>query len=255
MVSVNQDRNFAKPADSVQPSRILRVSCIIYALTELKMIKSIFKHLLVFAGLTLAISSLNGCGANSGANNANSNGNANANLASSNSNGNTNAYSSVAGIDYPPLASALTDADFDLIDGSKFKVADNKGKVLLLNIWGIWCGPCRAEMPELVRLQDQYRDQGLEIVGINIGADDQGTIESVDKIKKFADDMKLNYTLARALSPASTKAYYGVTKGDAVPQNILVDRQGRLRGVFIGYGPSVSTKLQDTLGKVMSEQN
>ena len=215
------------------------------------MIKSIFKHLLVFAGLTLAISSLNSCGGPSAAgNNANSNANANA----ANSNSNANAYSSVAGVDYPPLASALTDAEFDQIDGSKFKVADKKGKVLLLNIWGIWCGPCRMEMPELVRLQDQYRDQGLEIVGINIGADQEGTVESVDKIKKFADDMKLNYTLARATSQASIKAYYGVTKGDAVPQNILVDRQGRLRGVFIGYGPSVATKLQDTLGKVMSEQ-
>ncbi len=215
------------------------------------MIKSIFKHLLVFAGLTLAISSLNGC--NTGSPAAGNNSNANANGAISNSN--ANAYSSVASVDYPPLASALTDAEFDQIDGSKFKVGDNKGKVLLLNIWGIWCGPCRAEMPELVRLQDQYREQGLEIVGINIGADQEGTVESVDKIKKFADDMKLNYTLARATSPAAIKAYYGVTKGDAVPQNILVDRQGRLRGVFIGYGQSVATKLEETIAKVMREQN
>lgn len=215
------------------------------------MIKSIFKHLFVFVGLTLAISSLNSCSRSSATGN-NANSNSNANSASSSTN--ANAYSSIASVDYPPLASALTDAEFDQIDGSKFKVGDNKGKVLLLNIWGIWCGPCRAEMPELVRLQDQYWDQGLEIVGINIGADQEGTVESVDKIKKFANDMKLNYTLARATSQGSVKAYYNVTKGDAVPQNILVDRQGRLRGVFIGYGPSVSTKLQDTLGKVMSEQ-
>jgi thiol-disulfide isomerase/thioredoxin len=218
------------------------------------MIKSILKHLLIFAGLVLAISSLDGCKTSSGVNNANTNANVNANIAGTNSNTNSNAYSSVAGIDYPPLASALTDADFELVDGTKFKVGDNKGKVLLLNIWGIWCGPCRAEMPELVRLQDQYREQGLEIVGINIGADQEGTVESVDKIKKFADNMKLNYTLARAIDPASVKAYYGVTKGDAVPQNILVDRQGRLRGVFIGFGGGVSQKLEDTMSKVIAEQ-
>lgn len=217
------------------------------------MINSKLKHLFVFAGLALAISSINGCGDSGGVNNANSNGNSDANVGRTNSNSNT--YSSVAGVDYPPLAFALTNAEFELIDGTKFKVGDNKGKVLLLNIWGIWCGPCRAEMPELVRLQDQYDDQGFEIVGINIGADQEGTVESVDKIKKFATDMKLNYTLARATEQSSVKAYYDVTKGDAVPQNILVDRQGRLRGVFIGYGPGVSQKLEDTLTKVMGEQN
>src|SRR4051794_22860826 len=111
------------------------------------MIKSIFKHLLVFVGLVLAISSFNGCGG-SGVNNTNANANnTNANIA--NTNGNSNGYSSdVARVEYPPLASGLADAEFELLDGSKLTVAGEKGKVVLLNIWGIWCGPCRAEMPQ-----------------------------------------------------------------------------------------------------------
>src|SRR3954471_8929598 len=83
-----------------------------------EMIKSIFKHLLVFVALVLAISSFNGCGGPSGVYNANTNANANANIANSNSGGNSNGYSSVAGIDYPPLAEGLSNAPFELLDGS-----------------------------------------------------------------------------------------------------------------------------------------
>jgi thiol-disulfide isomerase/thioredoxin len=216
------------------------------------MIKSIFKHSLVFVGLVLAISSFNGCGGPAGVNNANSNANANANLANANA-GNVNGYSSVAGIEFPPLASGLADAEFELLDGSKLKVSGEKGKVVLLNIWGIWCGPCRAEMPQLIRLQDQYRDKGFEIVGLNIG-DEDGGVESVDAIKKFVDKQHLNYTIARAIDPDATKAFYDVTKQSVVPQSVLVDRQGRLRGVFAGFGGKVSQSLEDTIEKVVNEQ-
>lgn len=215
------------------------------------MIKSILKHLLVFAALVLAISSFNGCGGSSGVNNANTNANANANLA--NSNGNSNGYSSVAGVDYPPLASGLAEAEFELLDGSKLKISGEKGKVVLLNIWGIWCGPCRAEMPQLIKLQDQYRDKGFEIVGLNIG-DENGGVESVAAIKKFVDKEHLNYTIARAIDPGSTKAFYEVTKKEIVPQSVLVDRQGRLRGVFAGFGGNVSQSLDQTIEKVVNEQ-
>ncbi|MFL6373661.1 MAG: TlpA disulfide reductase family protein [Pyrinomonadaceae bacterium] len=213
--------------------------------------KSILKHLFIFVALVLAISSFNGCGGSRGANNANSNANVNANIANSNSN--ANAYSSVAGIDYPPVASSLADAEFELLDGSKLKVSGEKGKVVLLNIWGIWCGPCRAEMPQLIKLQDQYRDKGLEIVGLNIG-DEDGGVESVDAIKKFVEAQHLNYTIARAVDPAGTKAFYEVTKKSVVPQSVLVDRQGRLRGVFAGFGANVSQSLDQTVEKVVNEQ-
>jgi thiol-disulfide isomerase/thioredoxin len=215
------------------------------------MTKSIIKNILVFSGFALAISSFNGCGGSSPANNANSNGSVNATVA--NSNANAKAYSSIAGIDYPPLASSLADADFELLDGSKFNVSNEKGKVVLLNIWGIWCGPCRAEMPQLVRLQDQYREKGLEIVGLNIG-DEDGGVESVDAIKKFVEKQQLNYTIARSIDPAGTKAFYEVTKKSVVPQSVLVDRQGRLRGVFAGFGGNVSQSLEETIAKVVSEQ-
>ena len=105
----------------------------------------------------------------------------------------------------------------------------------------------------MIRLQDQFRDKGFEIVGLNIG-DEDGGVESVDAIKKFVEKQHLNYTIARAVDPAGTKAFYDVTKKSVVPQSVLIDRQGRLRGVFAGFGGNVTQSLDETIEKVVSEQ-
>ncbi|MEQ1605644.1 MAG: TlpA disulfide reductase family protein [Pyrinomonadaceae bacterium] len=153
--------------------------------------------------------------------------------------------------EYPPLASGLAEADFELLDGSKFKISEKKGKVLLLNIWGTWCGPCREEMPHLVEMQNKYAAQGLEVIGLNIG-DGSGTPESVEQIKAFVEKMKLNYTIARSPN-SSTIQFYQISKQQVVPQTLLVDREGHLRGVFVGGGQRVVDSMKNTLDKTMAE--
>lgn len=205
--------------------------------------------LTVFAALTITFSSLSGCSSSlQNANNTNASSNANgANTVNANAkNGETK--SSI----YPPLASGLAEADFELIDtGEKMKISGKKGKVLLVNIWGTWCIPCRAEMPTLISLQDKYREQGFEVIGANIGDGDGGT-ESNEKIKKFVDEMKLNYTIVRS-SNATTREFYSVTRQQVVPQSLLVDRDGHLRAVFIGGGPKVFASMEETIAKAMTE--
>ena len=202
--------------------------------------------LAIFAALTITFSSLSGCSgtpSNNG-NAANSSANANANTGTKTSGENKTVY--------PPLASGLADAEFELIpDGTKVKISEKKGKVVLINIWGTWCGPCRAEMPTLIALQDQYRDRGFEIIGANIG-DGEGGLESNEKITKFVEEMKLNYTIVRS-SNAVTKQFYTVTKQQVVPQSILVDREGHMRALFVGGGPNVFASMQETIGKAMNE--
>lgn len=152
---------------------------------------------------------------------------------------------------YPPLAAGLAESEFELLDGSKFKVSDRKGKVLMLNIWGTWCGPCRAEMPHLIALQNKYGPQGFEVIGLNIG-DGEGTPETVEQIKTFAAAEKLNYTLARSPNSA-TAQFYKITKQQSVPQSLLIDREGRLRGVFSGAGQRIYDAMNETVEKTMSE--
>jgi thiol-disulfide isomerase/thioredoxin len=148
--------------------------------------------------------------------------------------------------DYPPIASAVAQADIKNLDGTTFKVADKKGKVLLLNMWATWCGPCRAEMPTLVRMQDAHRDKGFEVIGLN--TDD----ETVADINKFAADMKLNYTLVWA-DTALQAALLNISKFNGIPQSFIVDREGNLRGVFRGANPADVKKMEELIELIVNE--
>lgn len=200
--------------------------------------------LALFIAFTFAFSSLSGCGGTqtaTGNNAAKAGANANAKT------GDNTAKSTV----FPPLATGLAEAEFVLLDGGKFKLSDKKGKVLLVTIWGTWCGPCIAEMPTLIEFQNQYREQGLEVIGLNIG-DGAGTPEPIDKIKKFVEQKQLNYTIASSAN-ASTNQFYQITKQQVVPQSILVDREGHLRGVFVGGGERIFQSMKETIAKTMAE--
>ena len=148
--------------------------------------------------------------------------------------------------DYPPIATAVAQSDIKNLDGSTFKVADKKGKVLLLNMWATWCGPCRSEMPTLVRMQDAHRDQGFEVIGLN--TDD----ETVEAINKFASDMKLNYPLVWA-DTGLQSALLKISKFNGIPQSFIVDRDGNLRGVFRGANPADVKKMEQLVDMVVSE--
>ena len=165
--------------------------------------------------------------------------------------GNTQTKDSGKNSQYPPVASAIAEGGIELLDASKTKLSDHKGNVVILNLWGIWCGPCRDEMPHLNAMYKQYADKGFEVLGLNIG-DHDGRPEPIDNIKKFAADMKIDYTLARVEQPMVNQ-FYTLTKQQVVPQTFLVDRDGRLRGVFVGGGQRNYDAIQQTLDKVMSE--
>lgn len=195
---------------------------------------------MMFAALAVIFSVMTGC-----------NGVQSSNTPANNSVANTGAQKQPSSSDYPPLASGLADAEVELLDGTKFKISDKKGKVLLVNIWGTWCGPCIAEMPHLIALQNEHGEKGFEVIGMNIG-DGSGTPEPIDKIKAFVEKQKLNYTIAIASNSVSNQ-FNLITKQSVVPQTILVDREGHLRGVFVGGGPRIYESLKQNVAKVMAE--
>ena len=202
-----------------------------------------FQHIVLIILLSLAFSNFTACTKSTAET-------SNVNSATTDSNSGSAGKSSKSS-GYPPLASGLADSEFELLDGTKFKVSDKKGKVLLLNIWGTWCGPCREEMPHLIEMQNEFGPQGFEVVGLNIG-DGSGGPESIEDIKAFVDRMKLNYTIARSPT-AATVQFYLITKQQVVPQTLLVDRDGHLRGVFIGGGQRVFDSLKDNVQKTINE--
>ena len=147
---------------------------------------------------------------------------------------------------YRPIEKAVDQADIKNLDGTTFKVADKRGKVILLNMWATWCGPCRAEMPTLVRMQDQHRASGLEVIGLN--TDD----ETVDQINEFAANMKLNYALVWADTELQA-ALLRISKFGGIPQSFIIDREGNLRGVFRGANPADIKKMEELVGMIVAE--
>ena len=149
--------------------------------------------------------------------------------------------------EYPPIATAVANAEIKNLDGTTWRVADKKGKVLLLNMWATWCGPCRSEMPTLVKIQEANRDKGLEVIGLN--TDD----EKVEDIDKFAADMKLNYTLVWADTELQG-ALLKISKFGGIPQSFIIDRDGNLRGVFRGANPADVKKMSELVEMIVNEQ-
>ena len=206
--------------------------------------KALLDKCLTFVILVVIASSFSGCGS-TGANAPAIN---NANQVAVNSNGNTVRFTSI----FPPLATPVAQAELELLDGTKFKAADRKGKVLLLNLWATWCGPCRAEMPHLIEMYDKYKDRDFQVIGLDVG-DGNGNPETVEEIKTFAAKMKLNYELVR-ISNVTVSEVYKLTRFEGVPQTLLVDREGHLRGVFLGGGSKVIDSMKAEVDKLMAEK-
>ncbi len=199
--------------------------------------KNIIKSAILFVGLSIVMSSFLACTTTQTKENGQTD-----QIPSSTEKNQTAAKNN----DYPPAPAAVSQAEIKTIDGSSFKVEDKKGKVVLLNLWATWCGPCRAEMPELIELQNKYKDQNFEIVGLN--SDD----ETTEQIKDFAGKMNLNYTLGWADTKLMGELLR-ISKFNGIPQSYMIDRDGKLRGVFTGGGPKVIAQLKETADKVINE--
>ena len=95
---------------------------------------------------------------------------------------------------------------------------DFKGKVVILDFWATWCGPCRAEIPGLIDLQKNYQKQGLAVVGVSV---DEG---GVDVLKPFVKKFGMNYPVLVGDGKVQ-QAFGGI---DAIPVTLVIDRQGRI---------------------------
>jgi len=131
-------------------------------------------------------------------------------------------------------ASATADPDHPLapdfslgdLSGQKLRLADYRGKVVLLDFWATWCGPCRIEIPGFVELQNRYRDKGFTIIGISM---DDGP----EPVKEFYREFKMNYPVA--LGDEKVSELYGGIIG--LPTSLLIGRDGRIYAKHTGAAP------------------
>jgi cytochrome c biogenesis protein CcmG/thiol:disulfide interchange protein DsbE len=119
------------------------------------------------------------------------------------------------------------------LDGKPLSLADAKGKIVLLNFWATWCGPCRAEIPDLVDLQKRYADK-LEIIALATDEDD------VDEVRRFAMQSGINYRVAMVTDEVRVK-YGGI---GALPTSFVIDSEGRVVQKHVGLNDPTIYELE-----------
>ena len=114
------------------------------------------------------------------------------------------------------------------LDGKDVALSSFKGKVILLNFWATWCGPCKAEIPGFVELQNQYGKDGLVIVGYSV--DDEAP-----KARAFANEYKMNYPVLLGLGREDVQEAYGPIWG--IPASFIISREGKVCQKHLGIAP------------------
>lgn len=120
------------------------------------------------------------------------------------------------------------------LEGKTVSFADLRGKVVLVNFWATWCPPCRAEIPDLVALQEKYRDK---LVVLGISEDEDATPAQV---KAFGVEQKMNYPIVMK-TPELAKIFKGVT---ALPTTFVIDPEGKIRQRHVGMLRAQTTELE-----------
>lgn len=116
--------------------------------------------------------------------------------------------------------------DFSLFDvyGRKRNLSDFKGKVIILDFWATWCPPCRFEIPHFVELYEEYREKGLEIIGVSLDLNKA-------KVEAFIEENGVNYPVLMGDRDV-TELYGGIV---SIPTTFILDRDGVMRKRYIGY--------------------
>jgi thiol-disulfide isomerase/thioredoxin len=135
-----------------------------------------------------------------------------------------------------PLPDELLNASLTTLDGKSLNLSELRGKVVVLNLWATWCGPCRREIPDFIEIQKDYEGR-VEVLGIT-SEDERNTAESV---REFVKEFKINYKVvwvdAKAWEAFLAPRY-------SIPQTYVLGPDGNLIQKFVGYSPQVATMVR-----------
>jgi peroxiredoxin len=146
------------------------------------------------------------------------------------------------GTESPLVGKPAPDFSLDLVGGKKFHLADSKGRdVVILDFWATWCGPCVQAMPQVERAAGEFKDQNVRLIAVNLQ-------ETAEQITAMLERQKLHLTVALDRDGVVADNY----KAAAIPQTVIIDRDGNVARLFVGGGPHFEDQLKEAIKAVLS---
>ena len=134
--------------------------------------------------------------------------------------------------------------DFTLADlrGNQHSLSDFRGKVVLLDFWATWCGPCRKEIPHLVKFYDTYKPQGFVILGVGL--------DKEANLSRFASQIGMNYIVLADEKGIAGKLY-GIR---SIPRTLIIDKKGRIAFEHTGFAPGMEAEMEAQIRTLLAEE-
>lgn len=153
-----------------------------------------------------------------------------------------------------PLADSIRETKVKTVDGGSVKLADFKNKVVVVNLWATWCGPCRMEMPDLVKLNQEYKARGLVVLGVATTYNEQA--RGIEGVKEFLKSQKVDYKVLWDDGTLAQPLVQSVNGRNNIPQSFVISRDGKITKHFTGFSPvSTPTLMRQAVEDALADKS
>ena len=139
-----------------------------------------------------------------------------------------------------PIADNVLQREVKLLEGETFKLSDYRGKVVVVDLWATWCGPCRMTIPHLIELRNSFDPKDVEIIGLTTEDPEM----DAEKVRTFARNFKINYKIGWVEADMAQVLMRG---RNAIPQALVITKDGRLLKHFVGYSEAVAQMMRQAI--------
>ena len=158
----------------------------------------------------------------------------------------------------PPVTSVAVPANIrettlKTLDGDSFKLSDYSNKVVVVNMWATWCGPCRQEIPELVKMSNEYKSRGLVVLGLATTYNEQN---EPDHVKEFVKTQNIPYQIVWDDGTLAAPLVQAVHGRPVIPQSFVISRDGNIVKHFSGFSPVYTPKqMRDAIEEALNAKS
>jgi thiol-disulfide isomerase/thioredoxin len=149
------------------------------------------------------------------------------------------------------LPSDLMNRDLTTLYNRRLKLADYSGKIAIVNIFASWCGPCRVNLTDLIKIKQEYPGSGVEVIGLVAQENDP----SIASVRRFVRLQKINFPVVWDNNGFGESLVKAVDGRSVLPQTFVIDKDGRIRKHFQGYNPvNTPQLLREALDQIAKEK-